>query len=32
MSKQESMHWQEYGINIKNYYENDTEKVRFLFH
>ena len=31
MSKQESMHWQEYGINIKNYYENDTEKVRFLF-
>ena len=31
MSKQESMHWQEYGINVKNYYENDTEKVRFLF-
>ena len=31
MSKQESMHWQEYGINIKNYYENDTEKVRFLY-
>lgn len=31
MTKQESMHWQEYGINMKSYYENDTECVRFLY-
>ena len=30
MSKQESMHWQEIWYKYKNYYENDTEKVRFI--
>lgn len=31
MTKRESMHWQEYGINMKSYYENDAEYVRFLY-